>query len=107
MAQKTPINAQKTGIRLPVATGFVLRYPKKYATGYGRCRHGGEGINGFRKRSMSKFHSLYAMMTVYDGMDGGLLLQRVATAKSSPNTVDICTGEKPAKSSASAVQGQV
>lgn len=56
---------------------------------------------------MSKFHSLYAMMTVYDGMDGGLLLQRVATAKSSPNTVDICTGEKPAKSSASAVQGQV
>ena len=34
IAQKTPIKAQNTGIKFPVGSGFVFRYPNHQAIGY-------------------------------------------------------------------------
>ena len=57
-AIKIPINAQTTGRIVPMLPGFSRRYPKRYATGYGRYCHGGGGTKGLMKRSMSKVHFL-------------------------------------------------
>lgn len=54
--QKTPMNAQKTGARVPMFCVGSALCPRNQATGSGICDHGGGGTSLFRYRSISKCH---------------------------------------------------
>lgn len=49
MDPRMPKKAQKMGMTLPVSRGFVLRWPRKCATGDGSACHGGGGTRGLRR----------------------------------------------------------